>query len=346
MDDWIIIDLMEERIQKILSRAGYGSRRSCEEFILAGRVRVNGRVAQIGDKADVQSDQITLDGKTISAAEELVYIALHKPRNVLSTVEAPDPRPTVIDLVPVNASLYPVGRLDYESEGLILLTNDGDLANRVTHPRYGCQKEYRVLVAKHPDGEQLEAFKHGVVLEDGYRTAPAEVRVENLFGKGAWINVVLREGRKRQIREVCTRIGLPVVRIIRVRIGSLHLGSLKPRDWRYLSAEEVQALKDPKSITKPVFSRRTSAKPPVKKVSPSEPGGSKTQAGKPYSRINRPGRPGAGKPGAGKPTPGKPPSRKTSGKPGSFSQDRPGGRPAAPSKREKNKQPGKSRAGQ
>lgn len=336
---------MEERIQKILSRAGYGSRRACEELILAGRVRVNGQVAQIGDKADASSDHISLDGKTISAAEELVYIALNKPRNVLSTVEAPDPRPTVIDLVPVSTQVYPVGRLDFESEGLILLTNDGDLANRLTHPRYGHQKEYRVLVARHPDVEQLEAFKHGVVLEDGYRTAPAEVRVESLFGKGAWLNIILSEGRKRQIREICTRIGLPVVRILRVRIGSLHLGSLKPREWRYLSAEEVQALKDPKSAKKPSPSKGPGSRSQPQKMSARKPAGEKGHVSKPANRKSWPGKPGSakpnpGKPGSGKTTPGKPSARKPAGRPDSFSQDRTGGKPVAPDKRDRKKQPG------
>lgn len=286
---------MEERLQKILSRAGYGSRRACEELILAGRVRVNGRIAQIGEKADVQKDQISLDGKTIAVAEGLVYIALHKPRYVLSTVEAPDARKTVIDLVPVNASVYPVGRLDFESEGLILLTNDGDLANRLTHPRYGQQKEYRVLVARQPDAEQLEAFRRGVVLEDGRRTAPAEVRVESLFGKGAWLNVVLREGRKRQIRETCMRIGLPVVRILRVRIGSLRLGSLKSGEWRYLSAEEVLALKDPASV-KPTSGRRQGgAKPSAQKPAAYRKDAGQRQTGKPKTGT-RPARRPADKP--------------------------------------------------
>jgi 23S rRNA pseudouridine2605 synthase len=324
---------MEERIQKILSRAGYGSRRSCEELILAGRVRVNGQVAELGAKADPQKDHISLDGKIIAAPEELVYIALHKPRNVLSTVEAPDPRTTVIDLVPVNASIYPVGRLDNESEGLILLTNDGDLANKLTHPRYGHQKEYRVLVARHPDMEQLEAFKHGVVLEDGYRTAPAEVRVETLFGKGAWLNIVLREGRKRQIRETCIRIGLPVVRIIRVRIGSLNLGSLKPREWRYLSTDEVQALKDPKSVKKAVSAKRPFPKTSAPKRSPQRSTSQKGPADRASSGSSQSGKPSAGRPGSGKTTPGKPSSRKTSGKPGPFSQDRPGRKPSSPFKR-------------
>lgn len=238
---------MQERLQKILAQAGYGSRRSCEEFIIAGRVRVNGKTAELGQKADPAIDHITLDGKPLPKLERLVYIALNKPRFVLSTVEREegDTRETVIDLVEVRERIYPVGRLDLESEGLILLTNDGELANRLTHPRYGHQKEYRVLVARRPDEEQLSAWRRGVVLEDGYKTAPADVRVAEAQGKGAWLRVVMGEGRKRQIREIGALLGLPIVRIVRVRIGSLRLGSLKPREWRFLREEEVEALRNP-----------------------------------------------------------------------------------------------------
>lgn len=235
---------MEERLQKILARAGLGSRRSCETIILAGRVTVNEHVATLGDKADPRKDHIQVDGVPISLPEKLVYIAVYKPRNMLSTVSAPDPRPTVLDLVDVPERIYPVGRLDVDSEGLILLTNDGELTNLLTHPRYGHEKEYRVLVARHPDEEQLLAWRNGVVLEDGYRTSPASVRVESREGKGTWLRVVMREGRKRQIRETGARIGLPVVKILRIRIASLHLGNLKPRQWRYLSSDEVTALKE------------------------------------------------------------------------------------------------------
>jgi len=244
---------MEERIQKILARTGLGSRRACEELIAAGRVRVNGVVVGLGTKADPQQSRIDVDGRAISAAEPLVYIALYKPRGVLSTVEAPDLRPTVRDLVPVPGILYPVGRLDVDSEGLVLLTNDGELANRLTHPRYGHSKLYRVLVARHPDLKQLDTWRKGVVLEDGFHTAPAEVRVEGLDGKGAWLQVTLREGRKRQIREVGSLLGLPVVRIIRIRIGSLQLGSLKPKEWRYLTPQEIELLKG--ASTPPTRSR-------------------------------------------------------------------------------------------
>jgi 23S rRNA pseudouridine2605 synthase len=236
---------MAERLQKILAQAGYGSRRACEDFISAGRVRVNGQIATLGQKADPTKDKITVDGKPIAAAEQLIYIALNKPRNVLSTVEPEkgDARQTVRDIVDVPEHLYPVGRLDFESEGLVLMTNDGELTNRLTHPKFGHTKEYRVLLAKRPDKDQIEAWKRGVVLEDGYKTAPADVHFETAQGKGAWVRVVMGEGRKRQIREICRQIGLPIVKIVRIRIGSLRLGNLKPRQWRYLTMQEINELK-------------------------------------------------------------------------------------------------------
>ena len=186
---------MQDRLQKILAHAGYGSRRACEEFIIAGRVRVNGQVAELGQKADASVDRVTLDGKPLPKMEKLVYIALNKPRFVLSTVEREDDdnRETVINLVDVRERVYPVGRLDLESEGLILLTNDGDLANRLTHPRFGHQKEYKVLAARRPDEEQLAAWRRGVILEDGTKTAPAGVNLLQTFGKGAWLRVVMGE---------------------------------------------------------------------------------------------------------------------------------------------------------
>jgi len=226
-----------------MARSGFGSRRACEVIIAAGRVRVNGKLAILGTKADPSKDRIEVDGKPIQTEESLTYIALYKPRNVLSTASAPDPRSTVVDLVNIQQRVYPVGRLDVDSEGLILLTNDGELTNQLTHPKYQHEKEYRVLVARQPDHKQLDAWRRGIVLEDGYRTAPALVRVASKSGKGAWLDVVLKEGRKRQIREIGSLIGLPVVKIIRVRISSLELGSLKPGQWRNLSHLEISALK-------------------------------------------------------------------------------------------------------
>ena len=246
---------MEERLQKILSKAGFGSRRTCEEFIVAGRVSVNGEVATIGMKADPSKDTILMDGTELPRTDQKkIYVALHKPRGVLSDSDPQDDRLNVLDLVSLNEHLFTVGRLDFDSEGLILLTNDGELANLLTHPRYGHEKEYRVLVAKRPDPEQLTTWRRGVVLEEGQKTRPAEVIVESTAGKGTWLRIIMREGKKRQIREVGSRIGLPVVRIIRVRIGTLTLGNLKPKEWRLLTPAEVQNLYSlvlPKSGNKP-----------------------------------------------------------------------------------------------
>jgi 23S rRNA pseudouridine2605 synthase len=155
----------------------------------------------------------------LAKSEALVYIALYKPRNVLSAAEGQDDRRTVRDLIPIEGHLYPVGRLDFDSEGLILMTNDGELTNKLTHPRYGHEKEYRVLVARRPDEKQLGAWRRGVVLTDGDKTAPADVNFLSTSGKGAWIRVIMGEGKKRQIREVGKLLGLPVVKIIRLRIG-------------------------------------------------------------------------------------------------------------------------------
>ena len=234
---------MKERLQKILSKAGFGSRRACELLIANGRVMVNGKLAQLGHKADPDIDRIEVNGKEIPKAEPLKYIALYKPRNVISAVSSPDKRKTVRDLVDEPGTLYPVGRLDVDSEGLILLTNDGELTNRMTHPRYGHEKEYHVLVAKRPDYEQMNVWRRGVVLEDGYQTAPAQVDFIRPKGKGAWLKVILKEGRKRQIREMGFLTGLPVVRIIRVRIGTLRLGNLKAGEWRSLTRSEIDGLK-------------------------------------------------------------------------------------------------------
>jgi 23S rRNA pseudouridine2605 synthase len=262
----VIIPLMEERIQKLLAQAGYGSRRACEEFIIEGRVKVNGQVATLGQKADLSVDRVTLDGKALPKAESLTYIALYKPRNVLSAAEGQDDRQTVRDLIPLEGHLYPVGRLDFDSEGLILMTNDGDLTNKLTHPKFGHEKEYRVLLARRPDEKQLETWRRGVVLEDGDKTAPANVTFLSAAGKGSWIRVVMGEGKKRQIREVGRLLGLPVVKIIRLRIGTLRLGSLKPREWRHLTAEEVAELKGETEKPAGRFARKpftSQAKPKV-----------------------------------------------------------------------------------
>jgi 23S rRNA pseudouridine2605 synthase len=251
---------MVERLQKILARSGHGSRRACEEIIEAGRVRVNGEVAVLGSKADPAVDTITIDGHRLGVPEPLRYMALYKPRNVISSVDDPVGRQTVRELIPESGHLYPVGRLDWDSEGLVLMTNDGELTNLLTHPRYGHSKEYRVLLARKPDAKHLETWRRGVVLADGYKTAPAAVELDGGAGKGAWIRVIMGEGRKRQIREIGTLLGLPIVRIVRTRIGSLRLGQLKPGEWRRLSEAEVLALKSKESAAWPTQRPRVNAR--------------------------------------------------------------------------------------
>jgi 23S rRNA pseudouridine2605 synthase len=239
-----------ERVQKILARAGFGSRRACEELIVAGRVMINGEKAILGSKADPTQDKIFMDNQLVQLPKSFTYVAIYKPRGVISAVSSTE-RKTVRELIDIPGHLFPVGRLDFDSEGLILLTDDGEVANKLTHPRYGHEKEYRVLVAWQPDQEQLNTWRRGVVLEDGTRTQPADVQVKSNYGKGAWLRVILKEGRKRQIRETGSLLGLPVVRIIRIRIASLHLGNLKPGEWRFLTSEEVLALKGQLKEVKP-----------------------------------------------------------------------------------------------
>lgn len=232
--------MSEERVQKILAQAGYGSRRSCEELITQGRVQVNGQKVILGQKADLVKDKILVDGKPLPTLKANRYVLLNKPRFVLCDKAADDPRRTVFGLVDDGEELAVVGRLDYESEGLVLLTNDGFLINRLTHPRYEHEKEYRVLLSTHPDEKQLEIWKRGVVLEDGYRTRAAQINLESLSGKGAWVTVVLKEGHKRQIREMARSTGLFIVKLVRTRIGNLKLGNLKPGEYRDLTPEEVK----------------------------------------------------------------------------------------------------------
>lgn len=258
---------MEERLQKILARAGFGSRRACEEFITRGRVRVNGRLAQLGGKADPAADEITLDGEPISSPERLIYVALHKPRGVVSSLAPQGDRQTVRDLVALKERLYPVGRLDVDSEGLVLLTNDGELTDRLTHPRYESEKEYRALVKGNPDEERLEAWRRGVVVE-GKRTAPAKVRREARTEAGTWLRVVMHEGRKHEIRNIGAALGLPVLRLIRVRLGTLELGDLRPGEWRELKGWEVKRLRENIDPQRAQRTRRQKAERPSRSWRP------------------------------------------------------------------------------
>jgi pseudouridine synthase len=231
-----------ERLQKVLARAGYGSRRGCEDLIRQGRVFVNGQVAELGQRADPEQDQITVDGRSVRAPRAFKYIALYKPQGVLSAERDDSGRfRTVRDLVSLPDRLYPVGRLDLRSEGLILLTNDGELTNLLTHPRYEHPKEYHVDVDGHPANKTLERWRQGIYLDEG-RTAPAEIFVISRKKDYTQLRVVLREGRKRQIRRVATKLGHPVRRLVRVRIGPIHLGDLSPGQWRPLDDREIKQL--------------------------------------------------------------------------------------------------------
>ncbi len=234
-----------------MAQANLGSRRASEAIIAAGRVAVNGRVAKLGDKADPAVDRVTVDGRPLfagppSGEAASIYIALHKPRGVLSSLEdeMEQGRVTVRDLIPIpDAHIYPVGRLDKPSEGLVLMTNDGELAHRLTHPRYGHEKVYDVTVEGRVADRVLEQWRRGVMLDDRI-TAPAPIEVIERTAETTRLRIILREGRKRQIRRVAAALGHPVRRLIRERIGPLSLGELKPGEWRYLTPAEVRELRE------------------------------------------------------------------------------------------------------
>jgi 23S rRNA pseudouridine2605 synthase len=236
---------MEERIQKLISRAGIASRRHAEEMIEQGRVTINGKRAQIGDKANPAKDDIRVDGTRLKIEEQRVYIAINKPVGVVSAAmpQEQEHRKTVRDLVPFEGLLYPVGRLDVDSEGLVLLTNDGELAQRLTHPRYEHPKVYEVEVYGDIPDERLDIWRRGVELDDG-RTLPAEVKVLIRSAQSTWIKITMKEGRNRQIRRIGETLGFPVKRLIRTQISSLKLNNMKPGEWRYLSDSEIKALNE------------------------------------------------------------------------------------------------------
>jgi 23S rRNA pseudouridine2605 synthase len=226
-----------ERLQKILARAGFGSRRASEALIAAGRVRVNGEVAALGDRADPEIDRIEVDGAVVGIRPGLVHYLLNKPAGVVTTASDPHGRPTVVGLVPAEPRVFPVGRLDADTEGLLLLTNDGELAHRLTHPSFGVDKEYLADVEGRPTRGALRRLREGVELDDG-PTAPAKV---SLVGDRL-LRITIHEGRNRQVRRMCDAVGLPVRRLVRVRIGPIADHRLAPGEWRALEPDEVRAL--------------------------------------------------------------------------------------------------------
>jgi len=236
---------MEERLQKLMAQAGIASRRKAEELITQGVVTVNGRVAHLGDKADPAKDEIRVEGARLKVRDDRVYIMLNKPVGVVTTVTAQEQesRRTVRDLVPLEGHLYPVGRLDVDSEGLVLLTSDGDLAQKLTHPRYEHPKVYEVTLRGNiPDGA-LEVWQRGVVLEEDGLTRPVQIKVLSRNDDLSVIRITMREGKKRQIRRVGKLLGHPVRRLIRTQIGTLTLGSLRAGEWRHLTPEEIDMLR-------------------------------------------------------------------------------------------------------
>jgi 23S rRNA pseudouridine2605 synthase len=237
----------KERLQKYLARCGVASRRASEQIIVGGRVRVNGQTAaELGTSIDPERDRVELDGRAVRPPKTLTYVVLNKPIGVVSTASDPQGRRTVLDLVDVSARLFPVGRLDYDSEGLLLLTDDGDLAMHLTHPRHTVEKEYEALLATDPSEAALARLRMGVPL-DGSLTAPARVERLATVPDGTWVRFVLREGRNRQIRRMAAVVELDVLRLVRVRIGPLRLGDLAPGTWRNLRAAEVVALRGTRS---------------------------------------------------------------------------------------------------
>jgi 23S rRNA pseudouridine2605 synthase len=233
---------MSERLQKVLARGGLGSRRHCEEIIRAGQVKVNGKTASIGENVDIKTDAITVDSIPVQIPVIHRYIKLHKPTGYLSSSRSQGGRPTIYELVATTERVYPVGRLDLQSEGLILLTDDGDLTQRLSHPRYKHEKEYLVLFQTAPTDEQIAHWHSGVQLHDGYQTQPSHMVIDHHEHGMTWCRVILSEGRKRQIRNMASVLGLSVLRLIRIRIASLELGSLSPGKWQDCTAQEIEAL--------------------------------------------------------------------------------------------------------
>ena len=230
-----------ERLQKVLAHAGVGSRRAVEEMIAAGRIKVNGKRAELGRRIDPEKDKVEVDGSTVPLQADLVYYLLNKPEGVVTTADDPEGRPTVVDLVDAPDRVWPVGRLDIGSEGAIILTNDGDLTLRLTHPRYHVPRTYVAQVQGSVGHKVLARLARGVQLEDGPAAADHVGLLERVPG-GSLVEITIAEGRNRQVRRMFDEIGHPVTRLVRRAIGPLELGRLKPGDYRRLSPVEVQSL--------------------------------------------------------------------------------------------------------
>ncbi|MEO6653414.1 MAG: pseudouridine synthase [Ilumatobacteraceae bacterium] len=241
-----------ERLQKVLATTGWGSRRVCEELIAAGRVSVNGETAVLGRRVDAEHDLIEVDGGPVGVRPGLVYYLLNKPTGVVTTAKDTHGRKTVVDLVPSQPRVFPVGRLDADTEGLLLLTNDGDITHRITHPSRGVDKEYLVHVSGRVSPGELRRLREGVELDDGM-TSPAEASQPT----PGVIRLTIHEGRNRQVRRMCDAIGHPVLRLVRTRVGPITDRSLRPGDWRELSTAERRALSEAVADPERRYDRRS-----------------------------------------------------------------------------------------
>lgn len=255
---------MKERVQKLMAQANIGSRRACEQFIQQGRVQVNGKIIQLGDKADPSVDIITVDGQRLKLnTDQKRYIAIYKPKHYLSTTSphADDKRRTIYELAPLDGHFFPIGRLDADSEGLMVLTNDGEAANRLTHPRYRHTKTYKVVVAGHPTQDTLDKWQAGIWLEDG-KTSPCYIRVLQSDKNSTTLRIIMTEGKKRQIRRIAAQLGHPVQSLLRTHIGQLGLGTMKKGDWFELKAEHIEALFQPAEELKRIRHGNTTRRNP------------------------------------------------------------------------------------
>lgn len=234
---------MEERLQKYMAACGIASRRKCEEIILQARVKVNGKIVnELGVKIDEEKDLVTLDDKLIKKEKNKVYIALNKPKGYVSTVRDERGRKTILDLVDVTERIYPIGRLDYDTSGLILLTNDGDIYNKIIHPKQEKNKIYIALIKGIPTENDIKKFEIGINIE-GYVTAPAKFKIIKKFKDYCEVEIIIHEGRNRQIRKMCDFINHQVLELKRIQIGDIKLGNLPLGKWRYLSTKEVENIK-------------------------------------------------------------------------------------------------------
>lgn len=277
--------VMEIRLQKLIAGTGIASRRKAEALITAGRVMVNGTiVTELGTKVDASRDHVKVDGKHLSALQPFVYLMLNKPKNVMSTLEDPGGRTTVKDyLRGVSVRVFPVGRLDFDSEGLMLLTNNGDLAQALLHPRYHVPKTYLIKVKGVLTDEEIRQLEHGVRLEDGM-TSPAQVKKVRKVEANSWLEITIREGRKHQVKRMLESVGHPVIKLMRVRMGPLSLGNLEPGEFRFLTDREANVLRElvnervatvERGEEPPVHSRR-----PVRRQGWAKPGRARKYSGK------------------------------------------------------------------